>query len=100
MVDSFKRLGHNTIVSGNNEYYDIRNLCTAGTHHGKCFVTWSIKECNGSLWSCNLVGTNLLGNTASFAFCNVCIADCVQSLCLTVVNVTHYGNDRRPYLYG
>ena len=32
VVDSFDSLGHNTVISGNNEHGNIRSLCAACTH--------------------------------------------------------------------
>ena len=95
MVNCFKSLRHNTVICSNNKNNDIGNLSTASTHHSECFVTRSIKEGDFSLLCRNLICTDLLSNTARFSCNHVCVTDCIKSLCLTVVNVTHNGNNRR-----
>ena len=95
MVDSFQCLRHNTIVCCNNKNNNICYLSTTGTHHCKCFVSRSIKECNVPPFCVNLVSTNFLCNSTSFSCCNICITDSIQCLCLTVINVSHNCNDWR-----
>ena len=46
----------------------------------------------------NLVSTDVLSNSTGFASHHVCISNRVQKLGLTVVNVTHNGDDWRPCL--
>ena len=46
----------------------------------------------------NLVSTDVLSNSTSFASNHVCTSDGVQKLGLTVVNVTHNGDDWRSGL--
>ena len=95
MVDGFHCLWHYAVICSNNKNYNICNLCTAGTHHCECFVTWSIKECDVlSVFCAYLVSTNLLSNSTGFACRNIFITDSIQSLCLTVVNMSHDCNNR------
>ena len=53
MSNSFQSLRHNTIICSNYKNYNICYLSTTGTHHCKCFMSWSIKESNFSFRSCN-----------------------------------------------
>ena len=94
MVNSLNCLWHDTIICGNNQNNNVSNLSTTRAHHGECFMTWSIKECNVSTLSVNHVGTNFLSNTTGFTASNVGITNSIQSFCLTMINVTHYSNDR------
>lgn len=41
-----------------------------------------------------LISTDVLSDSACFACCNVSVSDTVEDRSLTVVNVTHYNNDR------
>ena len=98
VIDSFDSLGHNTVIGGNHQNNNISNLGTTGTHHGKCFVTRCIQEGNASLVCFYHVGTDVLGNSTELTFCYTGTADGIQGLCLTVVNVTHDGNNGRTNL--
>ena len=95
VIDSFNSLGHNTVIGGNHQNNNISNLGTTSTHHGKSFVTRCIQEGNASLFCLYHVGTDVLGNSTELTFCYMGTADGVQGLCLTMVNVTHDGNNGR-----
>ena len=42
----------------------------------------------------HVVCTDVLGDTSCLACDDICLADIVKQRCLTVVNVSHYGDDR------
>ncbi len=90
MIDGFLRLRHHVIIGSHNNDGDIRNLCTTGTHSGKRFMTRSIEECDtASVFQLHIVCTDVLCDTSGFS-----LADIVEQGCLTVVNVSHYRNNR------
>ena len=94
VVDSLYCLRHYLVIGSNNDDGNICHLGTAGTHSGKCLVARGVEECDlASVGSGHLVGTDMLGNTAGFACDNVGLADIVKQRRLTVVNVTHNGDD-------
>ena len=99
MVDCLDGLWHNAVVSSNNQNCQVSGLCTTGTHGGKRLVTWGIQEGDGALATVDidlgLVCTNTLGNTAGFARAFVGTTNRIQKAGLTVVNVTHDGNNWR-----
>ena len=96
MVDSFLRLRHHVVVSGDDDDSDVRDLRTTSTHSGEGFVTWRIKEGNAlTTLEADAVGTDMLGDPPCFASDDVGIAQAVEERRLTVVDVTHDGDDRR-----
>ena len=89
MLDSFYRLRHDTVIGGNHQHHDIRGLSTTRTHRGKCCVTRCIKECNRAVFCFCLVGTNMLGNTASLTRSNTRGTNVIEQGGLAVINVAH-----------
>ena len=61
-------------------------------------MTGSIKECDLAALESYGVSTDLLRDSACLTFDNVCGTDPVEERCLTMVNVTHDNDDRRPRL--
>ncbi|RMT41165.1 hypothetical protein ALP47_05114 [Pseudomonas savastanoi] len=94
MLNSFDGLRHNAVVSCNHQNHDIRCLGTTGTHGGKRGVTRGVEERDHAAFGFNVVGTDVLGDAASFASCNLGTTDVVEQRGLTVVDVAHYGHDR------
>ncbi len=78
------------------------DLRTTGTHGGERLVTRGVDEGDGALDALvlgpDLVGTDVLGDATGLARDDVGLADRVEQLGLTVVDVTHDGDDRRPDL--
>ena len=99
VVNCLNSLWHNAVVCCDNQDCQVGGLCTTGTHCGKRLVTWGIQEGYGALAAIDinlgLVCTNALGNTAGLASTFIRLTDGVQQASLTVVNVTHDGNNRR-----
>ena len=101
MVQRLNGLRHDAIVSGNNQDGDVGYLSTTSTHRREGFVTGGVNEGDQAIGafvvSVNLVGTNVLGNSTRFAGNNVCFTNGIQQTCLTVVNVTHHGDNWRTW---
>ena len=96
MVDSFLRLRHHVVVSGDDDDSDVGDLRTTSTHSGEGFVTWRIEEGDAlTTLEADAVSTDMLGDTPCFASDDVGIAQAVEERRLTVVDVTHDGDDRR-----
>ena len=96
MVDSLLRLRHHIVVSGDDDDSDVRDLRTTSTHSGEGFVTWRIEEGNAlTTLEADAVGTDMLGDPPCFTSDDVGIAQAVEERRLTVVDVTHDGDDRR-----
>ena len=98
MVQCLNGLGHNAVISCDHEDCHVGDLRTTGTHSGERLVTGGIDEGNRAVFTLNggvdLVCTNVLGNAAGLTLNDVGVTDSVQQAGLTVVNVTHDGNDR------
>ena len=76
-----------------------RNIGRLGApcpHGGKGLVTRGIEEGDLSTLCFDLIGANVLGDTAGFALGNIRRPNGVEQLRLSVVDVAHDGNHRRP----
>ena len=78
VIDSLNRLRHNAIISRNDQDSNISDLGTACTHSSKGLMTRRIKEDNLLVVDTDLIGTNVLGNSARFALGDGGLADNVQ----------------------
>ena len=93
--NGFLGLGHHAVVGGHHQNHDVGCLSTAGSHGRKGFVARSVEEGHDAARGLDVVGTDVLGNAAGFACSHLGTTDVVKQRCLTVVNVTHDGHDRR-----
>ena len=98
MVDGLDCLGHHCVVGCHYDDGDVGDLGTAGTHRREGLVTGSVKEGDvTAVRKLHVVSSDVLGDTAGLACDDVGLADVVQQRCLTVVDVTHHGDDRRTF---
>src|SRR5699024_8679480 len=99
VVESLYRLWHNAIIGSHDQHSNVCDFGTTGTHGGKRFVTRGINERKCTVFAfmlyLDLVGTDVLGNTTGFGLTHSSRSNRVQRAGFTVVDVTHYGNDRR-----
>ena len=87
---------HDRVIGCDDDDSDIRHLCSTGTHSGKCLVTRGIKECDtASVRQFHIVCTDVLGDASCLAGDDIGLAHIVKQRCLTVIHVSHDGNDRR-----
>ena len=98
VVNSFNCLRHYCIISCNNKYHNICNLCTSCAHSGKCFVPRCIEKGNLlSAFEHYFISTYVLCNAPRFSRYYVCIADIIENGGLAVIYVPHNCNNRRPW---
>ena len=99
MVERLDRLRHDTVICCDHEDRDVGGLGTTGTHGGERLVTGGVDEGDSTLFTIDgrrhLVGTDVLGDATGFLVAHIRIAKGVQEPGLTVVDVTHDGDDRR-----
>src|SRR5690625_4409235 len=95
VLDGFLGLRHDAVVGGHHQDDHVGRLGAAGTHGRKGGVTRSIQEGDGALGRIHVVGADMLGNATRFAGCHTGFADVVEQRRLAVVDVSHYGHDRR-----
>ena len=96
MVDGLNRLRHHGVVSRDDDDGEVGHLGTAGTHGREGFVTRGIKEGDmTAVFQLHVVRADVLGDSTRLTGDDVGLADVVQQGGLTVVDVTHDGNDRR-----
>ena len=99
VVDGLHGLGHDTVIGCDHEDRDVGDLGATGTHGRERLVTGGVDEgdraaravLGGDL---DLVGADVLGDAAVLGVDDVRVSDRVEELGLTVVDVTHDGNDR------
>ena len=100
MVDGFNRLRHDAVLGRDHEDRDIGDLGTTGTHGREGLMTGGIDEGDRAASAVlsrdlDLVGTDVLRDATMLGVDNVSVTDSVEQLGLTVVDVTHDGDDRR-----
>ena len=100
VVERLDRLRHDAVVGRDHQDHDVGGLGTTGTHGGERLVTRGVDEGDRPVLALvldvHLVGADVLGDAAGLALDHVGLADRVEQLGLTVVDVTHDGHDRRP----
>ena len=99
VVDSLDCLRHHGIVCGDHDDTQVGDLGTAGTHSRESLVTRGIEESDlTTVGQAHLVSTDVLGDTTGLTGDDVRLADVVQQGSLTMVNVTHDGDNRMARL--
>ena len=100
VVERLDRLRHHAVVGRDHQHRDVGRLRTTGTHGGERLVTGGVDEGDPTLvvvdLGRDLVGTDVLGDAAGLLGDDVGLAQRVEELGLSVVDVTHDGDDRRP----
>ena len=94
MVDRFDGLWHNAIIRCNYDDRNIGNTGTSGTHRRKSFVARCIKERDEFAVHIDLIGTDVLCDTAEFTFNDTGITDVVKQGRLAMVDMSHDRDDR------
>ena len=99
VVERLDGLRHHTVVRRHHEDRDVGGLGTTGTHGGERLVTRGVDEGDATLGAVDLgrdlVGTDVLGDATGLLVDDVGVAQRVEELGLSVVDVTHDGDDRR-----
>jgi len=96
VVDGLHGLGHDGVVGGDDDDYQVGDLGAAGTHGGKGLVTGGVEEGDAAaVGELDIVGSDVLGDAAGLTGDDVGLADVVQQRGLTVVHMTHDGDDGR-----
>src|SRR3954453_239525 len=102
VVQRLHGLRHHAVVGRDHQDGDVRRLGTASTHGGERLVTRGVDEGDPALLAVDLrrhlVGADVLGDPTGLLRDHVGVADRVEELGLSVVDVTHDGDDRRTRL--
>jgi len=96
VVDRLDRLGHHTVVGGDDEDRDVGRVGSACAHGGERLVAGCVDERDEAAVLLRLVRTDVLRDAARLARHHVGLADAIEQKRLAVVDVTHHGDDRRP----
>ena len=95
VVDGFLGLGHHVVIGSHNDDSNVGHLGTTGTHGGEGLVTRCIQEGDDtSVFERHVVCADVLGDTSGLARDDVGLADVVEQGGLTVIDVSHYGDNR------
>ena len=95
VVDGLLGLRHHVVVGSYDDDGNVGHLRTTGTHGGEGLVTRRIQEGdNTSVFERYVVGSDVLGDTSCFTRDDVGFADVVEQRGLTVIDVTHHGDNR------
>ena len=87
MTDGFFGLGHDAVVGGHDQHGDVGDVGTAGPHFGKRFMPRRVDEGDLAPVFFDLVGPNVLGDSAALAAGDVDADDFVEQRGLAVVDV-------------
>ena len=98
MIYRLYGLGSGPLFGGNDKNDDIGNLRAAGAHGRECFVARGVDKSDFPARSGDLIGADMLGNTAFFPVGDAGIADGVKQACLAVIDMPHHGHDRTAKL--
>src|SRR5438552_15640581 len=93
MVDRLDRLRHDAVIGSNNKHHDVRNRSAAGPHRGKRRVTGRIEKRDRLTFVFNTISTDVLRDPSGFTGGDARLADRVHQRRLTVIDVTHEGDD-------
>ena len=77
-LNGLSGLGHNTIVCGHNQDNNIRHIGPPLPHGGKSLVPGRIQKCQRLVFNPDLVGTDMLGNSAGLPLGNFGISYKIQ----------------------
>ena len=95
MLNGFLGLRHDTVIGRDNQDNDIGRLGAAGSHGGKRRVARGIEEGHDAVVGFDMVGADMLGDTAFFTGRHLGPTNMVQQRGLAVVDVAHDGDHRR-----
>ncbi len=95
VVDGLAGLGHYAVVRGDDEDDDVGDIGAAGPHLREGRMARGIEEGDPALGRLDLVGADVLRDPAELASDDVGLADRVEELGLSVIDVAHDRDDRR-----
>ena len=88
-------LRHDAVVGCDDQHSDIRHLCAAGTHRREGRVARRIDEGDHLAVEFDLVGADVLGDTAGLTGSDFRRSDGIEEARLAVVDVAENGDDGR-----
>ncbi len=95
MVDSFQRLRHNAVVGRHHQNDDIGDFGAAGTHARERFVAWRIDKNDFAAVLLDVVGADMLRDTAGLAIGDMRRTDGIEQRSFAMIHVAHDGDHRR-----
>ena len=97
VVYSLHGLRHDGVIGGDDNDREVGELRAPGSHGGESLMTRSVEEGDPPpVGKFDVVGTDVLGDTSGLSSNNVGFADIVKQRGLSMVNVSHDSDHRRP----
>ena len=90
MLDGLRRLGHDAVIGGHDEHDHVRHPRTAGPHLRERLVAGGVYKGDLPAVRFDLVGPDVLRDTAGLPGLDVRLPDPVQKARLAVVHVAHH----------
>ena len=97
MADRLFGLRHHAVVGGDHQDGDIGHIRSSRPHFGECLMTRRVDKRDASPALFDLIGADVLSNSAEFAAGNVDTDDLVQQRRLAVIDVAQKSNYGRPW---
>ena len=97
VVKRFDGLWHDAFDRRDHQDDDIGHHGAAGAHRGKRRVAGGVEKDHFARFGLDVIGANVLGDSACFLRHHVCFSYGVEQFGLAVVNVAHDGDDRRAF---
>ena len=98
VVDGFDGLGHDAVVSGNDQHHHVGHRGAVCPHFGERFMAGCVDEHDPLAVLDDVIGADRLGDATSLAASDIGRADLVEQRGLAVVDMPHDRHDRRPRL--
>ena len=94
VTQRFNRLWHYAVVGRYHQDDNVGRVRATRAHCGEGLVTRGIDKGKGVILADRLIRTDVLGDAAGLAVNDVGVADLVEQLGLTVIDVAHDGDNR------
>jgi len=97
VLNGFLGLRHDAVVGCDDQDDDVGDLRAARAHRGESCVARGVEEGHDAARGLDVVGADVLGDTARFARRDLGATDVVEQRRLAVVDVTHDRDDWRTW---
>ncbi len=94
-VNGFFCLRLHTVIRRDHQNGDIRNFCSARTHHGKRFMSRRVDKRKVTATPFHLIRPNVLRDSARFRVHDICFANRIEQFCFSMIHMSHHNHNRR-----
>ena len=98
VVDGLDRLRHHGVIRRDDDDRKVGQLCSTCAHGGERLVTRGVQKCDSSaVRKLHVVGADVLRDASRLTGDDIGFTNIVEQRGLTMVNVSHHRDDRRPW---